>query len=219
MSRQPSRIRSMASGTASRTMVRRRSAIAEIGPGYPARNASTGSPSMGPSCRRRVSRGVRFARRLHFAAMLSELDRDFTAGLTEVRAAPRVLGRLQGIVRRPAVDVRESLAEAELDEELGLISTRVLRAIEPDPLRWPLAGDQLYVDLDLTIENLPPGSQLAIGSAVIEVSATPHIGCAKFSARFGSDALRWVNSPVGRIHRMRGMNTRIVESGTIRVGD
>jgi hypothetical protein len=177
--------------------------------------------------------------------MLSELDRDFTAALTEVRAAPRVLGRLQGIVRRPAVDVRESLAEAELDEELGLIgdgwlsrgsramadgsadpaaqltliSTRVLRAIEPDPLRWPLAGDQLYVDLDLTIENLPPGSQLAIGSAVIEVSATPHIGCAKFSARFGSDALRWVNSPVGRIHRMRGMNTRIVESGTIRVGD
>jgi hypothetical protein len=177
--------------------------------------------------------------------MLSELERDFTASLSDVQAAPRDVGRVELIVRRPAVDVRELLDEADLDDELGLvgdgwlsrgsratvdgsadraaqltlISTRVLRAIEPDESRWPLAGDQVYVDLDLRVASLPAGSQLAIGDAVIEISETPHTGCAKFSARFGSDALRWINSPVGREHRMRGVNTRILERGTIRVGD
>jgi MOSC domain-containing protein YiiM len=100
-----------------------------------------------------------------------------------------------------------------------LINTRVLRAIEPDEARWSLAGDQLYVDFNLGQEALPAGSKISIGSAVLVVSEQPHTGCAKFSARFGSDALRWVNSPVGRELRMRGMNTRVVESGTIRTGD
>jgi MOSC domain-containing protein YiiM len=100
-----------------------------------------------------------------------------------------------------------------------VISTRVLRAIEPDETRWPLAGDQLYVDFDLGQEELPPGSRIAVGSAVLVVSDQPHTGCAKFSARFGSDALRWINSPVGRELRMRGMNTRVIEGGTIRTGD
>ena len=95
----------------------------------------------------------------------------------------------------------------------------MLRAIEPDETRWPLAGDQLYVDFDLGQEELPPGSRIAVGSAVLVVSDQPHTGCAKFSARFGSDALRWINSPIGRELRMRGMNTRVVEGGTIRTGD
>ena len=99
------------------------------------------------------------------------------------------------------------------------MSTRVLAAIEPDPSRWPLAGDQLLVDADLSVATLPPGTHLAIGEAVLEVSETPHTGCAKFSARFGSDALRWINSPVGRSLRMRGMNARVVRGGTVRVGD
>ena len=172
-------------------------------------------------------------------------DRDFEPFLADVRAAPRDAGRLELIARRPAVDKRELVDAAELDTTFGvigdswfergssrtpdglanpesqvtLISTRVLRAIEQDTDRWPLAGDQLYVDFDLSIEALPPGSCLAIGSALLEVSEQPHTGCAKFSARFGSDALRWINSPVGRDLRMRGMNARVVRGGTVRAGD
>jgi hypothetical protein len=172
-------------------------------------------------------------------------DRDFEPYLAAIRDAPPDDGRLELIVRRPVVDGREVLGEARLDPAAGLVgdgwfargsrstpdgsadpaaqltlmSTRVLAAIEPDRGRWPLAGDQLYVDLDLSVETLPPGSRLAIGSAVIEVSEVPHTGCAKFSARFGSDALRWINSPVGRTHRMRGLNARVVVAGTVRRGD
>ena len=169
------------------------------------------------------------------------VDQSNDARLAGILEAPDDLGRLEFIVRRPAENERELLDEGHLDLEVGLvgdrwarrddrtpvymlsqltvISTRVLAAIEPDRERWPQAGDQLFVDLDLSEENLPPGSRLAIGTAVIEISETPHTGCAKFSARFGSDAQRWVNSPIGRFHRMRGLNATIVEPGTVRVGD
>lgn len=166
----------------------------------------------------------------------------FDTHLESVHASPRDDGRLELIVRRPAVDEREIVEEAQLDLEAGLvgdrwsirdtartpaylaaqltvINTRLLAAIEPDRSRWPVAGDQLYVDLDLCQEHLPVGSRLAIGSALIEVSAQPHTGCAKFSARFGSEALRWINSPLGRAHRLRGLNARIVSAGAVRVGD
>ena len=83
----------------------------------------------------------------------------------------------------------------------------------------PLAGDQLYVDLDLSVDNLPAGSMLAVGQAVLRVSESPHLGCAKFVERFGSEAMRFVNSRLGRQLRLRGMNTRIVVPGTVRVGD
>ncbi len=174
--------------------------------------------------------------------MHEQLERTYDASLEEIRGAPADAGRLEFIVRRPAQDEREVVDEALLDVDLGLIgdrwaaqdarstpvflaaqltliNTRVLAAIEPDRARWPLAGDQLYVDLDLSVGNLPAGSRLAIGSAIIEVSETPHTGCAKFSARFGSAAQRWVNSDVGRSERMRGMNARIVQAGTVRPGD
>ncbi len=108
---------------------------------------------------------------------------------------------------------------ARLDSQVTLISTRVLAAIEPDPSRWPLAGDQLFVDFDLSQENLPIGALLEVGEAVLEVSPAPHVGCAKFSARFGSDALKWTNTPAGRALRMRGMNAMVVRGGTVRVGD
>ena len=172
---------------------------------------------------------------------LEEVDPRFDVHLDGIREAPSDDGRLEFIARRLGEGEREILDEARLDLDLGLvgdrwaarddrtpvymmaqltlINVRVLAAIESDRSRWPLAGDQLYVDFDLSIENLPPGARLAIGSAVIEASETPHTGCAKFSARFGSDALRWINSPIGREHRMRGMNARVVEAGTVRAGD
>ena len=169
-------------------------------------------------------------------------DPSVDAYLEDVRGAPADDGRLEFIVRRPARDEREVVDEARLDPGLGLvgdrwamqdarsapsylaaeltlINTRVLAAIEPDRSRWPLAGDQLYVDLDLSLKNLPAGTRLAIGTAVIEVSETPHTGCAKFSARFGGAAQRWVNSEVGRIHRLRGLNARILQAGTVQAGD
>jgi MOSC domain-containing protein YiiM len=90
--------------------------------------------------------------------------------------------------------------------------------IAVDRERWALAGDQLYVDFDLSSENLPVGARIAVGDAVVEVTATPHTGCAKFSARFGSDALRFVNSPAGRALRLRGVNARVVSSGAVRTG-
>ena len=99
------------------------------------------------------------------------------------------------------------------------MSTRVLAAIEPDRSRWPLAGDQLYLDLDLSAENLPAGTRLTIGSVVLEVTDLPHTGCSQFSARFGADALRWISTPKGRANRMRGMYVRVVTGGTVRVGD
>src|SRR5262245_12322087 len=153
--------------------------------------------------------------------------------------------RLEQIVIRPAVDQRVLVDEVALDPAFGvegdnwaargsgatpdgsamaecqvtLISVRVLEAIEPDRSRWPLAGDQLLVDLDLSIEALPPGTRLAIGSAVLELSDQPHTGCAKFSARFGGDALRWINSLEGRAQRRRGANARVIEAGRVRAGD
>jgi hypothetical protein len=92
-------------------------------------------------------------------------------------------------------------------------------ALPGDEERWPLAGDQLYVDFDLSQENLPAGTRLAIGAAVLEVSATPHTGCSKFVARFGADAMKLVNSPVGRSLNLRGINARVVTAGAVRVGD
>ena len=166
----------------------------------------------------------------------------FDHHLDTIRAAPKDDGPLRLIVRRPSEGERELVDEARLDPDLGLvgdrwavrdaaatpvylaaqvtlIAVRVLEAIEPEAGRWPLAGDQLYVDLDLSVDNLPAGTRLAIGSAVVEISETPHTGCAKFSARFGGEALRWINSPEGRAERRRGLNARIVTGGIVRVGD
>jgi hypothetical protein len=166
----------------------------------------------------------------------------FEGCLEHVRAAPADGGIVELIVRRPASGERELLDEAHLDVDGGLVgdrwalrdvdrtpvylaaqltvmSVRALAAIEPDRTRWPVAGDQLYADMDLGVDNLPAGTRLAVGSAVIEVSETPHTGCAKFSERFGSDALRWINAPDGRAARLRGLNARIVRPGMVRVGD
>ena len=103
--------------------------------------------------------------------------------------------------------------------QLTIMNSRVIALLAQDEARWPLAGDQLYIDMDLSDDNIPPGTRLALGSAVIEVSAQPHTGCKKFSSRFGVDAIKFVNSPEGKQLHLRGINTRVIQAGTIRVGD
>jgi MOSC domain-containing protein YiiM len=159
------------------------------------------------------------------------------AGLADIRRSPTHLGTVELVVRRPATDERETLDEARLDTADGLVgddwsnrgadperqvtlmNARVVAVLAASRDLWPIAGDQLYVDLDLSAENLPPGTRLEVGGAVLEVTAAPHRGCKKFAARFGLDALRWVNSPEGYALNLRGINARVVSSGTVRPGD
>ena len=160
------------------------------------------------------------------------------AGLDRVREAPSDSGVVELIVARPAVNERLELASAELDIAHGLVAdswsrrdkpnpksqvtvmnARAARLVAGDRSRWGLAGDQLYVDFDLSPTNIPPGTQLALGSVIIEVSDQPHLGCQKFSARFGEAARELANSPEGKALNLRGINTRVVRSGTIQVGD
>jgi hypothetical protein len=170
---------------------------------------------------------------------------ELEAGLAEIRRSPRDEGRLELIVRRPRTEEREILEQAELDVVHGLIgdnwqargssstddgaahpemqlnltNSRAIDLIAADKSRWHVAGDQLFVDLDLSGENLPPGTRLAIGSAIIEVTAVPHTGCKKFVARFGLEAMKFVNSPVGRELNLRGINAKVVQSGIVSAGD
>jgi hypothetical protein len=170
---------------------------------------------------------------------------ELEAGLDEIRRAPKTDGVLMLIVCRPRENEREAVSEAQLDlidglvgdnwrtrgnrhtadgsahpdTQIDIMNARAIALIAQDQDRWPLAGDQLYIDLDLSNENLPPGTRLAIGSAIIEVTAEPHTGCKKFVARFGSDAMKFVNSPVGRANNLRGINAKVIQPGAIRVGD
>jgi MOSC domain-containing protein YiiM len=163
---------------------------------------------------------------------------ELVAGLEHIRSAPADRGTVELIVRRPAENEREVLHEAKLDAEVGLVgdrwhlgssptndaqltlmNARLAQVVARSRARWALAGDQLYVDFDLSIDNVPAGTRLAIGEAVIELSEIPHTGCAKFSARFGTDALKFVNKSPGRELRLRGANARVVTPGTVRVGD
>lgn len=170
---------------------------------------------------------------------------DLVAGLDHVLAAPRDDGALRRIVRRPGVGEREVVDTAELsldeglvgddwrargsrhtddgsseiDRQLTIMGARAAALIARTEDRWALAGDQLYVDLDLSAAHLPPGTRLALGDAVVEITAAPHLGCAKFSRRFGRDAHRFVNSEAGKAANLRGVNARVVVPGRVQVGD
>ncbi|HLO15009.1 MAG TPA: MOSC domain-containing protein, partial [Anaerolineales bacterium] len=108
---------------------------------------------------------------------------------------------------------------ANVNAQITVTNARSIESVAQAQERWPLAGDQLYIDMDLSEDNLAPGTQLAIGSAVIEVTAQPHTGCNKFSARFGVEALKFVNSPEGKRLHLRGINTKVIQGGMVHVGD
>ena len=170
---------------------------------------------------------------------------ELEAGLDHIRLSPKDEGLIQLIVRRPAVDAREVLEEAQLspvdglvgdtwkmrssrrtadgsphpEMQINIMNARAVSLVAQEKERWPLAGDQLFVDMDLSKANLPAGSRIKIGSAVLEVTKLPHTGCQKFVARFGLDAMQFVNSEVGKELCLRGINAKVVEQGTIRVGD
>ena len=172
---------------------------------------------------------------------LEELE----AGLDEIKRSPRDEGILHMIVRRPATEEREVLEEAQLDltegmvgdnwgnrgssrtsdgsshpdMQLTIMNTRVIDLIARDKERWHLAGDQLFIDIDLSLDNMPPGTRISLGSAVIEATDQPHTGCKKFVARFGVDALKFLNSTAGKELQLRGINGKVVQPGVVRVGD
>lgn len=170
---------------------------------------------------------------------------ELEAGLDVIRQSPKDAGVLELIVRRPTIGEREVLTEGTLDPTEGLVgdnwrvrgssatadgtahpdmqlnimNARAAALVAQAKERWQLAGDQLFVDLDLSGDNLPPGARLAIGSAVVEVTPVPHNGCKKFTERFGLDAMKFVNSPEGKELHLRGINAKVVQAGVIRAGD
>ena len=170
---------------------------------------------------------------------------ELEAGLEDIRQSPTDAGMLALIVRRPQIEAREVLGVGELDlveglvgdnwktrgssqtadgsahpdMQLNIMNARVIALLAQKKERWALAGDQLYMDFDLSEENVPPGTRLSLGEAVIEVTDQPHTGCKKFAARFGLDALKFISSPVGKQLQLRGINAKVICSGAIQIGD
>lgn len=168
---------------------------------------------------------------------------ELEAGLDDIRSASKDSGVVEMIVRRPETLEREVIEEGQLDlteglvgdnwgkrgssrtsdgtshpdMQLTLMSSRVISLVSQDKDRWHLAGDQFFVDMDLSDDNVPAGTQLTFGTAIIEVTAEPHLGCGKFVERFGADAMKFVNSH--KELNLRGVNAKVVQPGVIRVGD
>ena len=173
--------------------------------------------------------------------ILTEIE----AGMDWVLAAPSNAGRVESLVVRPDVNQRESLnqvmfspdqgvagdnwltscwkklpgGESDPEVQVAIMNARMIEVLTRDKSLWPLVGDQLFVDFDLSVNNLAVGEQLQVGAAVLEITGEPHRGCSKFKNRFGSDALAFVNSKQGDAHRLRGVYARIVSAGEVRVGD
>ena len=170
---------------------------------------------------------------------------ELESALEDIKQSNKDNAILQMIVRRPQEDAREIVVKGNLSLEEGLegdcwstkgssktedgsshpemqlniMNSKVIELIAGKRERWPLAGDQLFIDMDLSGKNLPTGTKLSIGEAVIEVTAIPHMGCKKFVTRFGLDAMKFVNSAVGRELHLRGINAKVVKPGAIKSGD
>ena len=170
---------------------------------------------------------------------------ELQGGVPYIRQAPNDKGLLSAIVFRPESNLRESVSMCRLSPQLGvhgdnwargcwkslpdgspdpdvqiaITNTRAIALIAQAEEHWQLAGDNLYVDMNLSYENLPPGQRLAVGSAVIEITAVAHTGCKKFAERFGQAALSFVNSDVGKELNLRGTYAKVVQAGEIHVGD
>jgi hypothetical protein len=166
-------------------------------------------------------------------------------GLDEIRQSPKDRGILKAIVIRPETDARVSLQRCELspdggvhgdswakgcwmslpdgrphpDVQVTIMNARTIALIAKEEARWPLAGDNLLVDLDFSAGNLSPGTRLSVGSALLEITDVPHKGCKKFAERYGVDATRFVNAREGLRLHLRGIYARIVEAGVVAVGD
>jgi len=178
--------------------------------------------------------------------MATHLSMDeLTAGLSQILESPKSTGQLKAIVVRPETDARRSLESCELSPEGGvhgdnwalgcwkslpdgrphpdlqvtIMNARAIELIAGSPDRWELAGDNLYVDMNLSDENLPPGQRLQIGTVVLEITTQAHNGCKKFANRFGTDAVKFVNSPEGKKFHLRGIYAKIIEAGVVTVGD
>ena len=177
--------------------------------------------------------------------MNNPTTQELEEGLEKILESPAAEGRVNLIVRRPSVGTREILENGELsvvegltgdnwssrgspktsngsahpDMQLNIMNSRSAELIAQSKDRWQLAGDQFYVDFDLSDSNLPPGTRLQIGESEIEVTNMPHLGCKKFAERFGRDAMKFVNSKIGKSLNLRGINARVVKDGVVRNGD
>ncbi len=162
---------------------------------------------------------------------------DLEAGWRKTEKSPQDLGAVEMIVRRPKPEEREEMESATFTAEAGLagddwlrrsanpdaqitmMNSRLIHLLAGDKSRWALSGDQLFVDLDISQDNLPAGARLRIGEVVMEVSPLPHTGCTKFARRFGGAARKWVMTDEGQQARRRGVYTKVIVDGEIRVGD
>ena len=170
---------------------------------------------------------------------------DLEAGLDHIINSPKNQSVLDMIVSRPEEDAREVMELADLDVNVGLVgdtwqdrpsarsgdgkahpdmqitimNSRVANLVAQDKERWPLSGDQLFADIDLSADNMPPGTRISVGAAILVATDQPHTGCKKFAARFGADALKFISSPVGKELQLRGINCKVVQNGEIKPGD
>lgn len=178
--------------------------------------------------------------------MLKQLPiTELELGIDEIKESPKDNGLIEMIVRRPETETREIINSCEIslvnglegdnwkargssstpdnsadpEAQITLMNSRVIQLLSGDKENWQWAGDQFFVDMDLGIENLPPHSRIQIGSVILEISATPHTGCKKFSGRFGVEALAFISTPLGKSLRMRGVNAKVIQAGQIKVGD